>query len=209
MKKLFLIACLGVSLAGCGSCKDEPQPEKVEAPAQTDAGVDIAPEVHPFMTMRQAFGLPFPPDVQYVRKGPRFVEVGTNLSLEELERFFKGRLVDYEYLHPHQTQLRIIGLRAHMPQIRITNRSSRQPIAVRYIEQFAAVAAEAKTQAEPAEPAEEPEKGDPVQIKMPDGKLLAPGARWGEPYTPPPTSPLYQERYRANFGKPFGEWQLN
>jgi hypothetical protein len=51
------------------------------------------------------------------------------------------------------------------------------------------------------------EPGSPVELKTPDGDLLAPGARWGEPYTPPEGSPLDQPRFEANFGQPFGEWE--
>ncbi|MFB6264300.1 MAG: hypothetical protein ABEL76_11855 [Bradymonadaceae bacterium] len=58
-------------------------------------------------------------------------------------------------------------------------------------------------------PAGQPhEKGEPVRLKTPDGELLAPGAKWGEPYTPPEGSPLHKPMYRSNFGEPFGEWKL-
>lgn len=50
--------------------------------------------------------------------------------------------------------------------------------------------------------------GQPVRIRTPEGELLAPGAVWGEPYTPPEGTPLHQDQYRANFGRPFGEWSL-
>ncbi len=50
-------------------------------------------------------------------------------------------------------------------------------------------------------------QGEPVKLRTADGELLAPGARWGEPYTPPEGSPLDQERMRPNFGRPFGDWR--
>lgn len=50
-------------------------------------------------------------------------------------------------------------------------------------------------------------RGQPVEIKTSDGDLLAPGAKWGEPYTPPDGSPLDQPIYRHNFGRPFGDWR--
>lgn len=50
-------------------------------------------------------------------------------------------------------------------------------------------------------------QGQPVEITTREGEKLAPGARWGEPYTPPEGSPLHQERFRHNFGRPFGDWR--
>lgn len=50
-------------------------------------------------------------------------------------------------------------------------------------------------------------KGEPVEIRTKDGELLAPGAKWGEPYTPPEGSPLHRPIYRHNFGRPFGDWR--
>ncbi len=50
-------------------------------------------------------------------------------------------------------------------------------------------------------------KGEPVEITTDDGELMAPGAKWGEPYVPPEGSPLHQERFRHNFGRPFGDWR--
>lgn len=50
-------------------------------------------------------------------------------------------------------------------------------------------------------------RGEPVELLTPEGELLAPGARWGEPYTPPKGSPLHTERNRPNFGRPFGDWR--
>lgn len=49
--------------------------------------------------------------------------------------------------------------------------------------------------------------GQPVELRTRDGEKLAPGAYWGEPYTPPEGSPLHQERLRHNFGEPFGDWR--
>lgn len=49
--------------------------------------------------------------------------------------------------------------------------------------------------------------GEPVELKTADGEPLAPGAVWGEPYTPPEGTLLHQERFRHNFGRPFGDWR--
>lgn len=50
-------------------------------------------------------------------------------------------------------------------------------------------------------------RGEPVEIRDSNGELIAPGARWGEPYTPPEGSPLHSPEFRHNFGRPFGDWQ--
>ena len=50
-------------------------------------------------------------------------------------------------------------------------------------------------------------KGEPVELRTPDGELLAPEAKWGEPYTPPEGSPLDEPRFQHNFGRPFGDWR--
>lgn len=49
-------------------------------------------------------------------------------------------------------------------------------------------------------------RGEPVEIRDASGQLVAPGAKWGEPYTPPEGSPLHDERYRRYWGKPYGTW---
>lgn len=216
-----VLALLGASLGGC---KDEPDTsEKAEKPAPKKA-VDAsakAEEVHPFMREREAYGLPFPPEVAYVKKGDNFVEVGTRLKIDDLEAYFKKRLVDYEFIRPGKRHLRILGLRSYMPSIWIFYHSPRTPIAVRYVRpappagKAAPGGLEVATNAKGdpgstnAAPRHKPKKGDPVNLTLPDGTPLAPGARWGESYTPPANSPLHQKRFRANFGKPFGEWIPN
>lgn len=49
-------------------------------------------------------------------------------------------------------------------------------------------------------------QGEPVELRTSEGELMAPGARWGEPYTPPEGSPLHTPRNEQNFGRPFGDW---
>jgi hypothetical protein len=220
---LATLALIGASVGGCK--KDEerkPSKSSKQASKADQQKVDeeqAAEKIHPFMRMREAFGLPFPPEVAYVKKGDNFVEVGTRLSVDELEAYFKERLVDYEFIRPGKRHLRILGLRSYMPSIWIFYHSPRTPVAVRYVR--------------PAPPAGQSapggldtvasnhatgsakrarhhhKKGAPVNLTMPDGTPLAPGARWGESYTPPPNTPLNKPRFRANFGKPFGEWILD
>jgi hypothetical protein len=215
---ILALALLGASAA----CKDDAEqpapPEKAEATpekATADAGAAEKTEESELTRMREAFGLPLPPEVAFVRKGANFVEVGTKLSIDELEAFFKERLVDYEYIRPGKKHLRIIGLRSYMPRILIFYHSPRTPVSVRYVRPATDDVVDrdegedANTVADAKQVKPKPRKGAPVRIKMPNGEPLAPNARWGESYTPPPDSPLNQPRFRANFGKPFGEWIPN
>ena len=155
------------------------------------------------MQMRQAFGLPFPPEVAYVRKGVNFVEVGSNLRMPQLQEFFSQRLVDYEMVEVGRNDVRFIGLHSAAPDVRIIKRAPRVPLAVKYTLRTAEVEKQQLSQRPDFKP------GDKVETKLGDGRLLAPGAVYGQPYTPQPGDPLYQDRYRANFGKPFGTWVLN
>lgn len=203
-----LIAAL-VALSIASGCKEDAPPAPVAPPAEEPAvaEADAGEEVHPLMQMRQAYGLPFPPEVRYVSQGPDYVEVGTMLSVDELEKFFRARVVDYEFIRPNKHELRLIGLHSTMPRVHVNKRAPNIPIAVRYLEQSASRDAARQAQAGAA-PQERPVPGQPVRLKLGD-KELAPGAVYGEPYTPQPGDPLYQDRYRANFGKPFGKWMLN
>lgn len=48
--------------------------------------------------------------------------------------------------------------------------------------------------------------GTPVLLTDDSGKLMAPGAIWGKHYIPPKGTYFHQEEFRANWGRPFGEW---
>ena len=200
---LALAAALMLTMTACGSCKDAPPPApKAEVEPEP---VESADEVKPYMKVRQAYGVPVPPEVVYVKEMVDFIEVGTKLRLDELRGFFEERLVDYEFIQRDRNSLRLVGLRSGMPTIWIDQGTLAMPVKVRYVKQRPRVAPGTAEATPPAMP----RRGEPVENRLPNGELIAPGARWGEPYVPPQGSPLAEPRYRANFGKPFGTWILN
>ena len=218
-----VLALFGVLLAGStAGCREEESPEPTETAEQEqeaserDTGVDTGSEME---EKRAAYGLPFPPKVRGVTREDDLVEVTTRMELGELAEFYKSRLVDYEILQPGDRAIRVVGLRKYMPMIRGHRYG---PLAI--LQYFPA---RRKPKGKPGSkeadagggsgtvhaPDEEAsggwrQPGSPVRLETADGELLAPGAKWGEPYTPPDGSPLDKPRYRANFGKPLGEWQL-
>lgn len=234
------VACaLSVSLAaGCGSCSksgDETGSDEREADAGERArGDKDAGDDDPFGDRREAFGLPFPPEVLYVRDDGNKVRVQTDMSLQELKDYLKARLTDYEILDPGH-EIRAVGLRDYMPQLYAYRYADRTHIV--YMEPDRSEDDEQETEGdddreeserddgegdrgdrraraarrrpEPrpgSKPTAERKKGEPVRDTNEDGERIAPGARWGEPYTPPEGSPLDKKRFESNFGKPYGEW---
>lgn len=173
---------------------------------------------------RSAYGLPFPPRVHGVGERSSSVEVATRMKLDPLEEFFRTRLVDYEILRPEENRIRVVGLREYMPEIRghrygpfttlnyFRERQKPEKPGASEGDSDAGVERAGASQGNEAAggggssgPSRQP--GEPVRLRTSDGDLLAPGAKWGEPYTPPEGSPLDRPRYEANFGEPFGEWQ--
>ena len=199
---LTLVACL----VGATACRDEQPPAPAPPTKVAEPETPPEPEPHPLMQMRQAYGLPFPPEVAYVRQGVNFIEVGTKLRIPQLKEFFAQRLVDYEVVELGRNDVRFVALHSSAPDVRLLKRAPRIPIAVRYTLRTAEVE---KAQQQQASNSPKLKAGDQVETRLGDGNLLAPGAVYGQPYTPQPGDPLYQERYRANFGKPFGTWVLN
>lgn len=203
--KLRILIATAVVLATLG-CKDDPAPSAPEPKVEVDAGTEAIDEDTPeYLKVRQAFGLPLPPEVTSMRRGPHYIEVSTSLRLEEIEGFFKSQLVDYEFIRVGRNKIHIVGLRATMPRITVMRRSAIGDRRVRYTQQIGQTMREYVKQ-NPVVPLK---KGDKIKTKLSDGKLLAPGAVYGESYTPQPGDPLYTEGNRANFGKPFGKWVLN
>ncbi|MFW5968816.1 MAG: hypothetical protein ACOCV2_14925 [Persicimonas sp.] len=229
---LLVVVC--GAMCGCGSCsKDsDEKDEQAEQREQEDDGAEASGKEDE--QPREAFGIPFPPQVLHVRDEGVKVRVQTELSLDELAEFFKGRLTDYEILDAGH-ELRVVGLREYMAQV----------YAYRYadVTQVVYVAPgghrgggasaekgddsnkegsssgradgdETRTQrqatrAKPragSKPIAQRKKGEPVRDRNADGELIAPGARWGEAYTPPEGSPLHKKRHESNFGRPYGEW---
>ncbi len=206
MKLRVLITVAGLLVLA--ACKDEEPP----APAKQveEAAPQEAEEPRdPLLSLRQAFGLPIPPEVVHVRQTDQLVHVETKLKIAEVREFFESRLVDFEFIDHGPYRFEAVGLRSGMPSIFVTYRRASLPTVVRYqaapppkksVEERAEIARKTR---------EAREKGKPVTETMPDGTPMAPGAVWGKPYTPPPGSPLDQPRYRANFGKPWGTWVPN
>lgn len=208
---------LGV-LSGCGKkpAKDAEKPPQAAKPA-ADPQQDAAPEPEAAAEIpATVYGLAVPPGALHVSEGKYQVRVKVRMPLQKVGEFLEQNLVDFEVLYP-KDQVRAVGLRSYMPSIYVYPQG---PFSF-----LVYSAPEPKPQAEdtPAagEPVEhrvlvagrdvEPEvrhykKGDPILERTQDGRLLAPGARWGEPYTPPPGSPLDQAHFRTNFGRPFGQW---
>ncbi|MFP4598273.1 MAG: hypothetical protein ACOC9W_04535 [Persicimonas sp.] len=227
---VLLVALLvgsGFGLAGCGGCGSDSEESSDDEQAQQDSQDEQAPEEERAEVRREAYGLPFPPSVLSIRDRQQKVLVETDMSLDQLEAFFEARLTDYELIEPRH-QLRAVGLRDYMPQL-YAYASGRRRTTVVYLP-----AADAPEEADDdtAQAANDPSsdnakkrttskrpsnftppsqrrKGEPVTDLTDDGQPLAPGARWGEPYTPPKGSPLHQKRFESNFGKNYGEWTLH
>jgi hypothetical protein len=213
------LSVLAAGPVGCGGCGDE-EAEK-SAPKEEQAANEDASskETDTMERMRSAFGLPLPPSVRGIEERGDEIRVKTRMSLDEIEAFFKTRLTDYEVLRPGD-QVRAVGLREFMPQVYaypygpysfVVYMPAPTPDEAADGADDAANAkqASAKTKAAPkVKPLSKRKRGEPVMDRTSDGELLAPGARWGEPYTPPPGSPLHKEHLRSNFGQPYGEWVL-
>lgn len=213
----FLLLVCFLATAGCGSCGNSsstPEGGPQESAAASQVGADGGTAVTA-AAPREAFGLPFPPEVITVREYPQRVVIDTKLSLDEVESFYKSRLVDFEFVRPKKTHLRVVGLRDYMPSVWATPRGRRwAPTTVRLYPPKQRKDDVVENKGKSVIGADgaitrndsKPRKGDPVTLTTEDGELLAPGARWGEPYHPPPGSPLAAKRFRANWGEPFGEW---
>ena len=216
---VWIVVSLLLAASGCWG-SDEPDgsesENKQESRQQTDVGAEAGEDLG---KKRSAFGLPFPPKVSGVLRLEGSVEMTTRMSLPDLAEFYRTRLVDYEVLRPAKNKIRVIGLREFMPAIRghkfgpkvtLFYFPSREKPEAPDVGTASADAGPTSTVADrqEEEPAEPHQPGTPVRLKTPEGDLLAPGAKWGEPYTPPAGSPLHRPRYKSNFGKPLGEWQL-
>lgn len=180
---------------------------------------------------REIYGLPLPPEYFGIQEQERHARVTTHMSLDELETFFTSRLEDYEVLRVG-VRLQILPLRPYSPSAEAYNfggrgshvvinyrlplDQARQETQARERKQFQALIDEARaSNPRPTKRRRQGERpewlddlyGRPVELRTDDGELLAPGARWGEPYTPPKGSPLDTPRNIHNFGRPFGDWR--
>lgn len=220
----LLILLLGAISQGWGCSKssdsaserDERRGALVDAGERAEeegAGADDAD------ALTEVFGLPVPPNSEPGARTEHRVRVTAPLNLNELAEFFERELVDFELL-PSRNMLRAVGLRSYMPEIRAFPHGPFSHI--EYIQPRPQPRADSGEEQADDEPKREViisgrdlpsqastpryQKGDPILERTPDGELLAPGARWGEPYTPPTGSPLDLKRNRSNFGRPFGQW---
>lgn len=208
---IALVGCKGGESTGDGAEEGVEDDASSSGSSSSDAAEDEG---------REAFGLPFPPKVANVVRRDSGVKVSTRMELDQLERFFETRLQDFEILRPAPNKIRVVGLYEYMPEIRGHQFG---PVSVLYYRDRREEPEEPKDETAASSDSDgsgesdeserrgrtrEYQPGTPVQLETDEGEPLAPGAKWGEPYTPPPGTPLHKPRYRENFGKPIGEWQL-
>lgn len=184
----------------------------------------VAPKTVAKQQAREVFGVPLPPRVRSMSRNPHYVWVETDMSINQLEKFYKSALKkkDFEIVRDRNT-IHIIGLRPFMAVVRaayirgkrsnirmvfkpsrtISDRANSPKAngAGKSVVSNTVIERRRKSRASAKE-----KKGSPVTLRTPSGELLAPKARWGEPYTPEKGTPLHNEAMKANFGKPFGEW---
>lgn len=185
---VFLVACKSDESTEPTISEDIVEPEK-----------DVAEKPS---IPREILGVPLPPESFGLEVVGSRHRVRVKMKMEEVKEFYVGRLVDYELVEAKR-RAEFRGLRAFMPSVRLRQHRYNEPVIIDIIEPM-----------RPAPPLSEEAivearqrvKGAPVEERLPNGELVAPGARWGESYTPPKGSPLDHPRYRVNYGKPFGEW---
>ncbi|TXD35435.1 hypothetical protein FRC98_16605 [Lujinxingia vulgaris] len=216
------------------ACRDEEkQTPGEEREQKTSRASESKVEAEP----REVFGLPLPPDyTDRLEISETLVTVHTRMTVEELSAFFRSRLVDYEYVEM-SGRVRVLPLRPHSPSLEFYTIAGRHgqlvidyqaapDLAAREIARAQTLEAMAEKDDDLARALEHARnnpttnrgerapwlsamRGKPVELRTSDGELLAPGAVWGEPYTPPAGSPLYGEQNRENFGRPFGDWRMH
>jgi len=191
VKYQILVAVLLV----CG-CQDAPPPAKVSKADVEPTTAAQSPDEPTLKEQREAFGIPLPPEITSVSRGDRLILVTTKLKLSEVMKFYEGKLPEYELIKGRRNTT-FVPLREYAPEIFAEQLSYNSPTTLNF-----------RLSPKPVPPEElvELKPGDPVHFKMPDGQELAPGAVYGEAYTPPPGSPLANPRYKSNWGKPFGSW---
>lgn len=210
---LLLLGAL-LSTSACKGCskQDDAKTQQAQSADEPDESAPDekaeAPEADPFD--RLVFGLPIPPNAVGLTEDGNKVRVQVAMPLPEIGAFFEANFVDFEILYSHD-EVNAVGLRDYMPRVYaypygkrsfvVYTRAQLKP------EEVKKAAEQAKAQNIPtADDITNYKKGDPILERANDGRLLAPGARWGEPYTPPPGSPLDKVRYRSSFGRPYGQW---
>lgn len=220
LERLTRGACVGVLLcgvvwSGCSSKDPVPKEPTPESSEEEEVGTERRER-------QDAWGLPLPPRVLTIRRTENYVRLTTDMTLAELEQFYNKHLIDYEVIITGGF-LRAVSLRSGMPWVRATRPfGPRFPLEVSYVRPIRPPAFIVAEDEDPEDPKvkERVERarrarveklsgmspGAPVLLKTGGGELLAPGAKWGVPYTPPEGSPLDKPEYRHNFGQPFGKW---
>lgn len=215
LTQLTLCAGLGATLIACDSDSSKTAPAPTPPPA---------PAPLPEPAKREVFGVPLPPRVRAMSKNENYVWVETDMNISALEKYYRQALAgqDYEVIRVNAT-LRIVGLRPFMAVVKAAYiRGPRTYVRMIFMpartvedrreaakiaqgdDADAKQARRAREAAAAALPSETP--GSPVMLKTSSGELLAPGAKWGEPYYPPKNSPLDTPAMKHNWGKPFGQW---
>lgn len=204
-----------VAVTGCD--KEEQAPVRRElAVDEPDAGeTDVRtdpPEI------RRAFGIPIPPDVEGVQEFDAQIIVVTRMKIDEIEEFYLSRLTDYEVIRDG-LQIQIVGLRSNMAGARGGHMgSANMPVELVYYPPKPPRQQALNLKGEPVEKEHVPPpddwfdkglKGKPVDMRTTDGTLMAPGARWGEPYVPPEGTFFHKRTFKPNWGRPFGEWTVH
>ena len=219
-KPLSLVVVM-MLCAWCACDAKPPAPKTPPAPPE--------PEALPEPARRDVFGVPLPPRVRSMARNEHYVWVETDMNIPQLEAFYREALAakEFEVLRVNST-LRIVGLRPFMPVVKAAHvRGKRTNVRMIFMPSRSSEGLNARRgQADPGEPAattqarrqrqqeQEQERasqapGQDVLIKTSSGELLAPGAKWGEPYWPPEGSALHTRAMKHNWGKPFGQWHTH
>ncbi len=203
------ITCAMLMTALTSTRCDQPQPP---APAPAPATTPVTPSAEQAQALREVYGLPLPPRVRSIKRRELTTLVETDMRINALEEHLTRALrgSEFEVLRVQDT-LRVVGLRSGMPSLEAAYiRGNRTNIMMIYHlirpEEGYKDLPDDKVPIQIQNMREPYKYGEEVKLRTPDGKLLAPGARWGLPYTPPPGSPLHTRRHSSNWGRPFGAW---
>ena len=199
MRFFPLILITNLFVLGCTS-----EVEDIAKPAttlETKSELEIVEEESGPQVPKRIFGLPVPDGAFSHFTIGDDEAVLVKAKLETIKYFYQKNLVDYEIVEQDQ-RIFIIGLRSFMASAKIYSYTNRiqSPLIIKFSP------AKTKFEIEEIRQKHSRKKGSEVKLRTKTGELIAPGARWKEPYTPPVGSPLHKERYRSNWGKPFGDW---
>lgn len=226
-------AVVAIFLAAA-ACKSEPESEPPPEPDPVVEEQSDDEEQELKEHLQELYGLPLPPNYDQIKRREFLVRVTTESTLEEVREFFEKEAVDAEVFEVNG-RIEVVPLRTHAGRASAHWYGGRHGHTVIHYtrppglgdEQLQARAdvdddsddesvpddSPAFERTEPLRLTEpklprwvETQKGEPVEIRDANGDLIAPGAKWGEPYTPPEGSHLHQERYRHLWGTPYGAW---